>query len=92
MANLPPQSYNQNQNTVFSVKNLPQIPKLRRLANRLGTPLYSVEFFGNGVQIVYRVGDTFNSVSGEDADKCIDDEVKRLERNIRELEKLAREI
>lgn len=62
------------------MKYVGKIPKIKRLADRFGTPLKSVEFVGNGVRFLYVVGGTVHDHYYSDADRGIEEEIERLER------------
>ena len=61
------------------MKNLDKIPKIKRLAEKFGTPLEDVQFVGDGVVISYKVGSKKLSHKYSDADRGIEEEVIRLE-------------
>lgn len=62
------------------MNNLPLIPRLKKLAERFGTPLKSVDFVGNGVVFHYDVNNTNLQKSYSNADRGIEEELERLER------------
>jgi len=64
------------------MNNLDKIPTLTKLARKFGTPLDEYNFIGDGIQFVYRVGETQFFKEYTDADKGIELEIERIKRFI----------
>jgi hypothetical protein len=60
------------------MKNLKDINKIKRLAEKFNTPIDNVEFVGDGIVFTYKIGFQKVTHSYSDADRGIQEEVIRL--------------
>lgn len=60
-----------------NMNTLSAIPRIKRLADRFGTPMIDVTFIGEGVVFKYKVGDTDMSYTYADTPKGIESEIER---------------